>query len=58
MTQAQIQSYINFMHNSSNIMNCKDCPENIGASDWQGNKPCGQQNCWVEVHLRKATPEE
>ena len=37
--------YLEFMYNPENVGNCSECPENTGASDWQGQKPCGQQNC-------------
>lgn len=36
-----------FLFNSCNSMNCTKCPENRGMD---GNFPCGQQNCWVDVH--------
>lgn len=42
--------YLEFMYNPRNVENCSECPENTGASDWQGQKPCGQQNCWVSCH--------
>lgn len=42
--------YVEFMYDRKNIRNCDGCPENIGCCGWQGNLPCGQQNCWVEVH--------
>ena len=58
MTNEQIKNYITFMHTATNIMNCENCPENSGFSNWQNRKPCGQQNCWVEVHLRETTSEE
>ena len=44
------EEYIKFMCNKSNSHNCKNCPENRQFSDWGGNLPCGQQNCWVIVH--------
>ena len=42
-----------FLFNKENILNCAECPYNIGSSDWQNRKPCGQQNCWVELHTRE-----
>ena len=36
-----------WMDNPDNAYNCGDCPENVNASEWGGNLPCGQQNCWV-----------
>lgn len=50
MNNIEVNAYIEFMYNPSNSHNCSECPENKGASSWGGNKPCGQQNCWVDVH--------
>lgn len=47
-------SYVSFMLNPENAKKCDDCPENIGSSSWQGNLPCGQQNCWVTLHCESA----
>lgn len=44
------KEYIAFMYNPDNICKCDNCPENRGFSSWGGNMPCGQQNCWVQVH--------
>lgn len=38
-----------FCSDSTNSHNCANCPANIGCSDWEGNRPCGQQNCWVDL---------
>lgn len=34
-----------FMADSSNSMNCSECPFN---RDDRSSLPCGQQNCWVD----------
>ena len=53
MTKEQKRKdYVKFMYNPDNIGNCAECPEN--RSFVQGSSyicgPCGQQNCWVDVH--------
>ena len=48
------EEYIEWMYNPSNEYNCKECPENRGYDDWEGKEPCGQQGCWVTVHVRKS----
>lgn len=53
MNEIQIEQYMSFMYNSNNEYNCEECPENRGFSSWGGNKPCGQQNCWVTCHCRE-----
>lgn len=42
--------YIAFMYNPQNSHNCENCPANEGFDNWQGRKPCGQFNCWVDCH--------
>lgn len=44
-------AYISFMCCEDNEFNCDECPENIGRPVRQGEYPCGQQNCWVTIHL-------
>lgn len=51
-------NYMSFMYDRKNEYNCDACPENHGASDWGGNKPCGQQNCWVTVHCDNSERSE
>ena len=46
----QVKAYLQFMYDRKNEYNCENCPENIGCDSWQGNLPCGQQNCWVTCH--------
>ena len=29
---------------------CAVCPENRNEDSWGGKLPCGQQNCWAELH--------
>lgn len=40
-----------FMFDERNVLNCENCPYNIGAKDYSPDRkhPCGQQNCWVAV---------
>ena len=51
--QKRIKDYTKFMYNPENIGNCTECPENRDIE--QGGSyicgPCGQQNCWVRVHI-------
>lgn len=46
-----------FLYNSKNIGNCKECPCNDGSFDdelsrMQDKKPCGQFRCWVSIHCK------
>ena len=50
MDEQEMEYYISFMYNRNNEMNCEECPENRHFDKWQGQLPCGQQNCWVTVH--------
>ena len=48
--KADTDAYICFMCNPDNSYNCNECPEReSGCSD---ELPCGQQNCWVDVHCK------
>ena len=58
MTEQERKDYISFMCNAENSHNCDVCPENMGADDWQGRKPCGQWNCWVDCHCRQGDDYE
>lgn len=42
--------YRRWLYNPENIRNCSECPDNIGCSNFQDRLPCGQWNCWVEIH--------
>lgn len=56
MTIKEIKKeYLEFMLNSKNVENCKYCPENKGINNSCScyNYPCGQQNCWVTIHLKQ-----
>lgn len=50
------QEYIGFMFNKANIRNCGECPENreMKSADNENRYPCGQYNCWVDIHCRQA----
>lgn len=43
------EEYMTFMYTTENEYNCMQCPHNDG---FEGDLPCGQQNCWVTVHCR------
>lgn len=42
-------AYSRFMHNPENRCKCDECPEN---KRFGGSNPCGQQNCWVDIHCQ------
>lgn len=46
-----VKDYRHFMCQKENEFNCSFCPENNGMSS---RYPCGQQNCWITVHLDRA----
>lgn len=52
MTTEERKKYIKFMYNPVNAGHCAECPANMGFQ--RGSAyiagPCGQQNCWVDVH--------
>lgn len=52
--------YITFMYNPDNAGNCAECPMNAGIQ--RGGAyiagPCGQQNCWVDVHCAAQQEQE
>ena len=51
--------YIEFMNDPNNSHNCVKCPENAVFDAWPGNRlPCGQFNCWVELHCCNDEGEE
>ena len=58
MTAQEAKKYCDFMYNRKNIRNCEQCHENQGESNWQNRLPCGQQNCWVELHCSAKTARE
>lgn len=43
-------AYICFMCNPDNSYNCNECSERESGNG--EGLPCGQQNCWVDVHCR------
>lgn len=46
-----IMQYGEFMNCMSNRKCCENCPENKGIDKGLGNLlPCGQFNCWVDLH--------
>ena len=53
-----IRDHIWFLCDPDNIGNCRRCPENRGSSSWGGNRPCGQQNCWVAIPCQYNEREE
>ena len=48
-----VQEGLNFLYNADNIGNCEECPYNDGYERGAAYivGPCGQQNCWVSVHV-------
>ena len=50
--EKRIKDYCAFMYNPENIGNCAECPENRDFVQGSGYicGPCGQQNCYVDVH--------
>lgn len=49
--RGSLSSYVEFLSNKDNSHNCDYCPYNIEMSSWPGNSlPCGQFNCWVDLH--------
>lgn len=53
----RVRRYCNFMYNPDNSCNCSECPENKGFDSWQNRYPCGQQNCWVDIHCKELEDE-
>ena len=51
MSQEMLEE-IKFLTNPDNCYNCQECPQNMGASDWQSRLPCGQWHCWVVLHTQ------
>lgn len=50
MTDKEIKK---FLADTANVDNCEACPYNEGSDSFQNRKPCGQWNCWVEVHCSR-----
>ena len=46
------EEYIRFMNNPDNILNCDKCPERQDYPSWEMPYPCGQQHCWVQIHVQ------
>lgn len=55
MTDTEIKK---FLADAANVDNCTACPFNDGFDDFQHRKPCGQWNCWVEVHCSRYDDED
>lgn len=49
------ENYSKFMSNKENIYNCENCPMNEG---FENVLPCGQYNCWVEIHCNDSDEYE
>lgn len=47
-----LRLYREFMYTANNSHRCEKCPENREMENG-GRLPCGQYNCWVNVHNRK-----
>ena len=48
------EEHIAFLYDENNEYCCSRCPENMGLITWQNPLPCGQQNCWVVIHIDSA----
>ena len=46
------EEYRKFMGNSDNVMNCSECPEKQERPSHEMPLPCGQQHCWVSLHVQ------
>lgn len=51
------EDYRKFMNNKDNVMNCDECPERQEHPSWEMPYPCGQQHCWVLLHVQAACEE-
>lgn len=46
------EKYLEWVYDPNNVGNCRECPDNYGHDGHEANgHPCGQQNCWVAVHV-------
>lgn len=52
----EVKRIRSFVFNPDNVGNCSECPYNSGNS-LQADRPCGQQNCWVEIATREEISE-
>lgn len=57
MEMNSAEEYRKFMSNSDNVMNCGECPERQENPSWEMPLPCGQQHCWVLLHVQAAYEE-
>ena len=55
-----VQEVVNFLYNADNIGRCEECPCNDGHERGAAYivGPCGQQNCWVSVHVNYEEDED
>ena len=55
-----VQEVLNFLYNADNIGRCDECPYNDGYERGAAYivGPCGQQNCWVSVHVNYEEDED
>ena len=44
--------FIKFMSDPDNIMNCDECPMKQENPSWEMPYQCGQQHCWVLLHIQ------
>lgn len=44
--------FIKFISDPDNIVNCDECPMKQENSSWEMSYPCGQQHCWVSLHIQ------
>jgi len=56
MTKKELLS---FLGNKENELNCNSCPYNTNQDDWPGGRlPCGQFQCWVDIHCAENADED
>jgi hypothetical protein len=53
MSREDVRKYMDFMRDPGNVRKCSMCPENRNEP-YRRNLPCGQQNCWVRLHVEAA----
>lgn len=53
MTESEKTEFNNairrWLADPENSGNCEECPYNEHSNGWQGQYPCGQFHCWVDI---------
>lgn len=59
MNQMTHEEYREWIFNPANSHNCAECPHENGFDSWPGDRlPCGQFNCWVDIHCNRSSEDE